>query len=180
MKHLRWLIALTLCLILVSAAAMAEPAFSGGSGTSADPYLISTKDDLVMLAKFVNEQGGGEGRYYKQTADIDLAGVDWVPIGKGVSDDDADEGLTFSSNYDGGNHSISNAVSKGIKNNDKGWIMSGIFGMVYNGSVKNLHVKNSKFTASADASDYFDIATAGGIAAASSSSSFENYIFFTL
>lgn len=172
MKHLRWLIALTLCLILVSAAAMAEPAFSGGSGTSADPYLISTKDDLVMLAKFVNEQGGGEGRYYKQTADIDLAGVDWVPIGFTETDSKENIYYAFASHYDGAGHLITNANSKGIKSENDDWILSGIFGLVVEGEIKNLHIKDCHFeTTVANDALY---AYAGGIAAKVVYGKFEN------
>lgn len=68
---------------------------SGGSGTQDDPWLISTAADLKALADYINSgkaidcdiDGCGEdignfhGYYFKQTADIDLQGAAWDPIG---------------------------------------------------------------------------------------------------
>lgn len=55
--------------------------FSGGSGTEEDPYLISTVDQLSYLSYSVNSDVDWSGVYFKQTADIDLSGIDWQPIG---------------------------------------------------------------------------------------------------
>ncbi|MDP3115145.1 MAG: hypothetical protein Q8M98_10305 [Candidatus Cloacimonadaceae bacterium] len=57
--------------------------FSGGSGTSVDPYQIANANDLN------NVRGSYLNKYFIQTADIDLSsyGIDydggkgWVPIG---------------------------------------------------------------------------------------------------
>lgn len=75
--------------------------------------------------------------YFKQTADIDLTGVAWEPIGYSGS-------YYFAGNYDGDGHTISNATSTG-KKDDKGHATAGIFGWVAFGSVENLHVKNANF-----------------------------------
>ena len=51
----------------------ARAAYSGGSGTADDPYLISTTADWNALADAVNDGVAGnhfEGKYFKMTADI--------------------------------------------------------------------------------------------------------------
>jgi len=64
-----------------------------GEGTEASPYLVSSAADLAFV-------GGcaGATTYFKQTADIDLAGTNLNPFGK--SDN------YFKGNYDGGNFKI--------------------------------------------------------------------------
>lgn len=138
---------------------------SGGSGTQDDPWLISTAADLKALADYVNSgnaadcdadcntYGNFHGYYFKQTADIDLQGAAWDPIG--YSDDSH---FYFSGHYDGGNHVIRNAVSSGIT--DNGYTLAGIFGSVYFGSISNLHIENVEFSAEGNN----DQAFAGGLA----------------
>lgn len=140
---------------------------SGGNGTQDDPWLISTAADLKALADYINSgkaidcdiDGCGEdignfhGCYFKQTADIDLQGAAWDPIG--YSDE---SGFYFSGHYDGGNHVIRNAVSSGIT--DNGYALAGIFGSVYFGSISNLHIENVEFSAEGNNKQAF----AGGLA----------------
>ena len=159
------LLALALCLSLLPATALAEdgngtttpststemPAYSDGSGTADDPWLIASQADLIALAEFLNSGnaatfdtenagvGNCHGYYFKQTADIDLTGVTWEPIGYSGS-------YYFAGNYDADGHSITNAVSTGKVDPD-GFATAGIFGWVAFGSVKNLHVKNANFLA---------------------------------
>ena len=155
--------ALILCLTLLPATVLADeqgnaqmPTYSGGSGTEGDPWLISTVEDLKTLASTINNgdaagfdadaaagrqgvAGNYYGYYFKQTADIDLTGVSWEPIGYSGS-------YYFAGNYDGDGHSIKNAISTGKVDPD-GFATAGIFGWVAFGSVKNLHVKNANFLA---------------------------------
>lgn len=159
------LLALALCLSLLPATALAAdgngtttpststemPAYSDGSGTADDPWLIASQADLIALAEFLNSGnaatfdtenagvGNCHGYYFKQTADIDLTGVTWEPIGYSGS-------YYFAGNYDADGHSITNAVSTGKVDPD-GFATAGIFGWVAFGSVKNLHVKNANFLA---------------------------------
>lgn len=142
---------------------------SGGSGTQDDPWLISTAADLKALADFINDDthpanaydadgcglGNFHGYYFKQTADIDLQGAAWDPIG--YSDN---AGACFSGHYDGENHAIRNAISSGLT--DNGYTFAGIFGFVLNGSVSNLHIENVTFSATGDG----DYAFAGGLVGA--------------
>ena len=85
-KFLTFLLALCLVMALVPMTAFAEetPSFGGGTGTQEDPWLITSQEDLIALAEFLNsgnaEQfdadaagvGNCHGYYFKQTADIDL------------------------------------------------------------------------------------------------------------
>ena len=169
---------LTLCLVMtflpMAAFAAEAPLFSGGTGTQQDPWLITSQADLIALAEFLNSGnaemfdtedagiGNCYGYYFKQTADIDLTGVSWEPIGYSGS-------YYFAGNYDGDGHSITNAVSTG-KVDPEGFATAGIFGWVAFGSVENLHVKNANFVAIGQ-NNYSYV---GGIAGVCYGSSIEN------
>ena len=169
---------LTLCLVMtflpMAAFAAEAPLFSGGTGTQEDPWLITSQEDLIALAEFLNSGnaetfdtedagiGNCYGYYFKQTADIDLTGVSWEPIGYSGS-------YYFAGNYDGDRHSITNAVSTG-KVDPEGFATAGIFGWVAFGSVENLHVKNANFVAIGQ-NNYSYV---GGIAGVCYGSSIEN------
>ena len=169
---------LALCLVMalvpVSAFAAEAPLFGGGTGTQEDPWLITSQEDLISLEEFLNSGnaekfdteaagiGNCYGYYFKQTADIDLTGVSWEPIGYSGS-------YYFAGNYDGDGHSITNAVSTGKVDPD-GFATAGIFGWVAFGSVENLHVKNANFVATGQ-NNYSYV---GGIAALCYASSIKN------
>ena len=171
-------IALAICMMIfcvpMGVFAAEAPSFSGGTGTQGDPWLIASQADLSALAEFLNsgnaEQfdaenagvGNCHGYYFKQTADIDLTGVTWEPIGYSG-------GYYFAGNYDGGGHSITNAVSTG-KVDPEGYATAGIFGWVAFGSVANLHVKNANFVATGQ-NNYSYV---GGIAGVCYGSSIKN------
>ena len=171
-------IALAICMMIfcvpMGVFAAEAPSFSGGTGTQGDPWLIASQADLTALAEFLNSGnaetfdtenanvGNCHGYYFKQTADIDLTGVTWEPIGYSG-------GYYFAGNYDGGGHSITNAVSTG-KVDPEGFATAGIFGWVAFGSVANLHVKNANFVATGQ-NNYSYV---GGIAGVCYGSSIEN------
>ena len=171
-------IALAICMMIfcvpMGVFAAEAPSFSGGTGTQGDPWLIASQADLTALAEFLNSGnaatfdtenagvGNCHGYYFKQTADIDLTGVTWEPIGYSGS-------YYFAGNYDGGGHSITNAVSTGKVDPD-GYATAGIFGWVAFGSVANLHVKNANFVATGQ-NNYSYV---GGIAGVCYGSSIEN------
>jgi len=170
------LLILALCFTLLPTAAFAEeaPSFGRGAGTQEDPWLITSQEDLIALAEFLSSGnaetfdtenagvGNYHGYYFKQTADIDLTGVSWEPIGYSGS-------YYFAGNYDGGGHSITNAVSTGKVDPD-GFATAGIFGWVAFGSVENLHVKNANFVATGQ-NNYSYV---GGIAGVCYGSSIKN------
>ena len=170
---------LTLCLAMtfvpMAAFAAEAPLFGGGTGTQQDPWLITSQADLIALAEFLNSGnaetfdtenvgvGNCHGYYFKQTADIDLIGVTWEPIGYSGG------GYYFAGNYDGDGHIISNATSTG-KNDADGFATAGIFGWVAFGSVENLHVKNANFVATG----HNEYSYVGGIAGLCYGSSIKN------
>lgn len=82
-----------------------------GTGTEADPYLIENIADLFALSDSVNSTiaTGGlkygkafDGKYFKQTANINLNGYKFCPIGG------TDDYFRFAGTYDGNNKTISN------------------------------------------------------------------------
>ena len=171
-------IALAICMMIfcvpMGVFAAEAPSFSGGTGTQGDPWLIASQADLTALAEFLNSGnaatfdtenagvGNCHGYYFKQTADIDLTGVTWEPIGYSGK-------YYFAGNYDGGGHSITNAVSTGKVDPD-GYATAGIFGWAAFGSVENLHVKNANFVATGQNNYSYG----GGIAGVCYGSSIKN------
>ena len=90
--------------------------YSGGSGTSGDPYQISNTADLIELSK----TSGDWSKYFIQTADIsfnaDESQVDWDDDGTATWDADDQLGFSpignsttkFTGSYDGGGYTIDN------------------------------------------------------------------------
>ncbi len=69
-----------------------------GEGTSASPYLIASPENLRSLQEQVAAGNDFEGEYFTQTADIDLGGKEWTPIGSSSA--------PFCGVYDGLGHKI--------------------------------------------------------------------------
>ena len=80
-----------------------EPAIKG-SGTEEDPYIIESADALKSMSeKFNADYQNYNNKYWKQTAEIDMAGVSLDMIGKDQP---------FTGHYDGGNFAIKNLTIK--------------------------------------------------------------------
>lgn len=80
-----------------------------GEGTEENPYLIGTLDELKWFRDSVNtytSDGSNQykGKYIKLTADIDLNGDDWTPIGDNTTNDHE----AFLGIFDGDGHTIKN------------------------------------------------------------------------
>ena len=189
------LLVLAMCFAMLPTAAFAAddegstmPAYSGGSGTQDNPWLISSVEDLQTLASTINDgkaagydadctdtgngiPGNYHGYYFRQTTDLDLNGIDnWDPIGYSG-------GCYFAGHYDGDGHTITGAKSTGkVDERDKddadsyGCATAGIFGWVALGSVENLHVENANFKATGKGNYSY----VGGIAAVAFAASIEN------
>ena len=138
---------------MISVAAQAEhPALSGGYGTYDSPYLVSTKEDLVALSDFVNEESDGSLFYYVLTADIDMSGIEFEPINNYKYPLDG-----YEVNFDGNNHKISNlTIAKG--NN-----YCGLFGKISGNhlTIKDLAIENIDIAIETGESEVY----AGGIVA---------------
>jgi len=105
--------------------------YSGyGSGTEADPYRVSTADQLDEVRDYQ-----GVGVYWRQVNDISLsdyqAGNGWVPIGE--------DGDPFYGEFDGQNHSITDLVI------NRSASYQGLFGYVV-GKVKQTRVVSGSVT----------------------------------
>ena len=109
--------------------------FSGGTGTESDPYLISSAGGLRYLAQVINSVDtlDYKEKYFALTADIDLGGAEWTPIG-------TDAAHSFWGTFYGGGHTISNFTVSGNA--------AGLFGYVTYAHFYNLTIKNATVTAS--------------------------------
>lgn len=109
--------------------------FAGGSGTESDPYLISSAGGLRYLAQVVNSEDTAKyhDKYFALTADIDLGGAEWTPIGIDVNH-------AFWGTFYGGGHTISNFTC------DRD--VAGLFGWVAYAKIYNLTISDAAVTAS--------------------------------
>ena len=137
----------TLTLFLLAAAV--AHGFTG-SGTEGDPYLIETIDDMDQLAADVN---GGElydGKFFRLANNLDYtdvtkdkAGNNYTPVGLFYSDGITDK--PFKGFFDGDDYTIK-GIRVSYRNDISGGTNGvGIFGFIYNGSVKNLTVEDCVF-----------------------------------
>ena len=119
------------------------------SGSEDDPYLISTVQDMVDFADKIN-RGNNADKYYKLTADIDLGGMDWTPVGMLVK--------PFRGIFDGNGKKIT-----GLNVSDSGDFL-GLFG--YNlGTIKNLTVSGYVTnTSTSKSEEHGDADFVGGVA----------------
>lgn len=99
-----------------------------GEGTAMNPYQISNKKELEMMRNLVNSDFFNTTyghAYYIQTADIDLNGEEWVPIGIGYDKiGELNISKFFYGSYDGNRKYIHNLI---INNSSVG---AGLFGVV--------------------------------------------------
>ncbi len=84
--------------------------YAGGDGSKTNPYEIATAEQLAKLARDVNNGNTPQaflGKYFKLTADIDLSGGIWMPIGKyyNYGNGNGDNRLFFGK-FDGNGHVI--------------------------------------------------------------------------
>ena len=111
--------------------------FSGGKGTSSDPYLISSDVDLMELASRVNAaESAFQTACYRQVAAIDLIQYDnFTPIGVSTS-------ANFRGVYDGGNFPISGMTIDNTAEQN-----SGLFGNCGTNTVlRNIHIVDAHIT----------------------------------
>lgn len=81
-----------------------------GDGSIGSPYEIATAEQLAYLAQKVNSDDERySGKYFKLTADIDLGGHDWTPIGVFKDLMAVTDPLEkyFGGTFDGGGHVVS-------------------------------------------------------------------------
>ena len=95
-------------------------------------YTVTSADGLMNIAKLVN--GGKTDINITLTADIDLTGKDWTPIG-------TDYDNSYKGTFDGGGHTITGLT---FTTNDE---FAGLFGWLNRaGSVKNVVMEGVQIT----------------------------------
>ena len=105
-----------------------EEVYTEGNGTYENPYIIDTKGKLIYLSNNTNN-GIGCLSHYELKADIDLEGIEWMPIDY------------FCGHFNGNGYEISNYKITKISKLKRYLRDYGLFG--YNtGTIENLGVKN--------------------------------------
>ena len=107
-----------------------------GFGIKTNPYLIEDAKDLKLLAEKVNSGETYEGKYFKQTANIDLENEpNWTPIGGTVIEHPSTwEISVFKGNYDGDGYKITNLTTTEDSNH------VGLFGKVEDATIQNCNI----------------------------------------
>ena len=129
-KLLATILALVMALGLCTSAWAAEGDWTG-SGTEADPYMITTEAELNKLATNVNSGTVYNGKYFKLGASITV--TDWTPIGQKGSDN------KFAGTFDGNGQTVTiNGINSSLDPAFGGY--AGFFGAVKGATIKNLTV----------------------------------------
>jgi hypothetical protein len=117
-----------------------------GQGTEADPYLITSLDNL----KWVSTHPSSWGAAFKQTQDIDASQTQNWNSGKGFSPIGINVDSSFNGTYDGQNHKISGLYINRPQKRFVGFF--GVFGSKDDSTaeVKNLHLKEVNITGGRD------------------------------
>ena len=102
----------------------------GGSGTIGDPYIIDSELDIAFLALQTSKNVTFDGKYFKQTTNIDLEGKTWLPIGNATT--------AFQGSYDGNGYLITNITT--IANGQLNYSNVGLFGYTRNATIKNVNI----------------------------------------
>lgn len=103
------------------------------AGTESNPYLIDSVESLMAFSADVNSGNSYSGKTVRLTQDIDMAGIQWIPIG--LPDGDH----FFYGIFDGDGHVIKNltAIDDSMSND------LGFFGML-GGTVINLGIEGGE------------------------------------
>lgn len=116
--------------------------FAGGTGTEADPYRISTAEQLAKLAKDVNSgilDLNHNGKSFVLTNDIDLQGHRWFPIGTGTTQSSHH---SFYGRFDGKGFAIKNLY---VDESADGFA-AGLFGNFGGSAVGTVSLQNLNIT----------------------------------
>lgn len=114
--------------------------YAGGDGSKTNPYEIATAEQLAKLASDVNNGNTPQaflGKYFKLTADIDLSGGIWMPIGKYYNYGNVNNRLFFGK-FDGNGHVIKNMHIQWEDADDNAKSVWGLFSTLQGESSTNL------------------------------------------
>lgn len=111
--------------------------YAGGDGSKTNPYEIAKAEQLAKLARDVNNGNTFRGKYFKLTADIDLSGGIWMPIGKYYNYGNVNNRLFFGK-FDGNGHVIKNMHIQWEDADDNAKSVWGLFSTLQGESSTNL------------------------------------------
>jgi len=135
-KSFKLLLLLSLIILTSRSIVLAQiTSYSGGNGTSGNPYQITTLADLQTLSSTTADWVAG--KYFVQTTNIDASasnsGSGFSPIGNATN--------KFSGSYDGQNFSITALfINRSVTNN------IGLFGYTNSATLKNIKLTGSSIT----------------------------------
>ena len=112
-------------------------------------YQIGTADELIWFAKQVN--GGNTAISGVLTADIDLGGINWTPIGSSTN--------KFAGSFDGAGHAIKNMTIDYQTAASGERLYLGLFGYVEGTKDKRVTIKNLTVSGSVNAASEFSVYT---------------------
>lgn len=149
------LLILALCFTLLPTAAFAADSTDAWDGTADiswytdhetdTEYRFTTAEQLAGMAKLVNDDTANfKDKTVYLDNDLDLGGHEWISIGDGANTDRG----SFQGVFDGQSHVIYNLYShEGLKSenkdNNNNLYRNGLFGSIYNATVKNLGIENA-------------------------------------
>lgn len=115
--------------------------YADGIRINNDVYEIYSEAGLFSFAADVNAGNSYSGKTVVLTADLDLEGESWTPIGDSVA---SYPSVAFAGTFDGRDHTISNLTINRGDNTDT-YAADGLFGALV-GKVKNVTLKNAVIT----------------------------------
>ena len=147
------LLILALCFTLLPSAAFAAETMDTWDGTADTSWYdenetkfhLQTAKQLAGMAKLVNDDTANfKDKTVYLDNDLDLGGHEWISIGDGANTDRG----SFQGVFDGQSHVIYNLYShEGLKSenkdNNNNLYRNGLFGSIYNATVKNLGIENA-------------------------------------
>ena len=110
--------------------------YAGGNGSETEPYLIANAAQLAYLGKQLEGNRPYYDTYFKLTADIDLAGANWTPMGIKTA---------FGGYFDGSGHTIRNMniTASELSTEYTTGYYYGLFAQVFVGGIRNLTVEDA-------------------------------------
>ena len=147
------LLILALCFTLLPSAAFAAETMDTWDGTADTSWYdenetefhLQTAEQLAGMAKLVNDNTANfKDKTVYLDNDLDLGGHEWISIGDGANTDVG----SFQGVFDGQSHVVYNLYShEGLKSenkdNNNNLYRNGLFGSIYNATVKNLGIENA-------------------------------------
>ena len=147
------LLILALCFTLLPSAAFAAETMDTWDGIADTSWYdenetgfhLKTAKQLAGMAKLVNDDTANfKDKTVYLDNDLDLGGHEWISIGDGANTDRG----SFQGVFNGQSHVIYNLYShEGLKSenkdNNNNLYRNGLFGSIYNATVKNLGIENA-------------------------------------